>query len=121
MCFFKAILLKFFGGESLFVNEFTNNTQETLRVTLVQGSPGDIRDVVRVRTTRVMGRGENRDRRLNRVERVQGDRQGGGGSGNVACQVGHRRGNRFGAVEAERDRRNRPGSVDQNCAGCRRR
>ena len=34
---------KFLGGESLFVNEFTNNTREEKRVTLVQATPGEIR------------------------------------------------------------------------------
>jgi uncharacterized protein (TIGR00266 family) len=33
------------GGESLFINEFTNNTESTRRVTLVQPTPGNIHRV----------------------------------------------------------------------------
>ena len=40
--FFKGIGKKVFGGESLFVNEFSNPTQNTLRLTLTQGFPGDV-------------------------------------------------------------------------------
>lgn len=40
--FFSGLAKKFFGGESLFVNTFTNNTSEAKRVTLVQATPGDI-------------------------------------------------------------------------------
>lgn len=40
--FFAALAKRFFGGESLFVNRFTNNTGSTRRVTLVQNTPGDI-------------------------------------------------------------------------------
>lgn len=36
---------KFFGGESLFVSEFTNNTDSARRIVLTQGLPGDIREV----------------------------------------------------------------------------
>ena len=36
---------KFLGGESLFINVFTNNTSEPKRLTLTQGTPGDIRQV----------------------------------------------------------------------------
>lgn len=36
---------KFLGGESLFVNEFTNNASSTRRVTLVQPTPGDMREI----------------------------------------------------------------------------
>ncbi len=43
--FFSAVAKKFFGGESFFVNRFTNNTQKVLHLTLTQGTPGDIRDV----------------------------------------------------------------------------
>lgn len=39
--FFSGLAKKFFGGESLFVNTFTNNTSETQRVSIVQGTPGD--------------------------------------------------------------------------------
>ena len=41
--FFSALAKRFLGGESLFVNVFTNNTKQTKRVTLVQPTPGDIR------------------------------------------------------------------------------
>jgi uncharacterized protein (TIGR00266 family) len=40
--FVSALLKRFLGGESLFVNEFTNNTSGTRRVTLVQSTPGDM-------------------------------------------------------------------------------
>lgn len=40
--FFRALMKKFLGGESLFVNHFTNNTQKTMHLTLVQTSPGDL-------------------------------------------------------------------------------
>lgn len=40
--FLSALAKKFLGGESLFVNDFTNNTREVKRVTLVQGTPGEI-------------------------------------------------------------------------------
>ncbi len=43
--FLPGLGKKFLGGESLFVNHFTNNTQEPKRVTLVQGTPGEIRAV----------------------------------------------------------------------------
>ena len=39
--FFSGLAKKFLGGESLFVNTFTNNTSEPQRVSLVQGTPGD--------------------------------------------------------------------------------
>lgn len=42
--FFKGLLRKFLGGESLFVNTFTNKTSETRRLTLAQGTPGDMRE-----------------------------------------------------------------------------
>jgi uncharacterized protein (TIGR00266 family) len=41
----SGLCKKFLGGESLFVNEFTNNSHGRKRVTLVQGTPGDIRQV----------------------------------------------------------------------------
>ncbi len=41
--FFKGLLRKYLGGESLFINHFTNNTQQPRRMTLVQGTPGEIR------------------------------------------------------------------------------
>ena len=40
--FFSGLAKKFFGGESLFINYFTNNTSERKQLTLVQGTPGDI-------------------------------------------------------------------------------
>lgn len=43
--FFKGLLRKLFGKESLFVNHFTNNTNGERRVTLVQAIPGEIREV----------------------------------------------------------------------------
>ena len=43
--FLSGLLKKFLGGESLFVNDFINNTSETRRVTLVQGTPGEIREI----------------------------------------------------------------------------
>lgn len=43
--FFSGLAKKFLGGESLFVNRFTNNTRQPLRVTLVQATPGDVREV----------------------------------------------------------------------------
>jgi uncharacterized protein (TIGR00266 family) len=39
---FKGLIKKFLGGESLFVNHFTNNTSKTLSLTLVQATPGDM-------------------------------------------------------------------------------
>jgi uncharacterized protein (TIGR00266 family) len=41
----SGLLKKFLGGESLFINEFKNNTGQTKRVTLTQGTPGDIREI----------------------------------------------------------------------------
>ncbi|MCB1323795.1 MAG: TIGR00266 family protein [Spirochaetales bacterium] len=43
--FFSAVLKKFLGGESLFINTFTNSSSQTRRVTLVQGTPGEVRQV----------------------------------------------------------------------------
>ncbi|NME70332.1 TIGR00266 family protein [Flammeovirga aprica] len=40
--FFNAILKKVFGGETLFVNRFTNNTSEPLTLTITQPTPGDM-------------------------------------------------------------------------------
>ncbi len=40
--FFSGLFKKFLGSESLFVNEFKNNTDKTLEVHLVQATPGDI-------------------------------------------------------------------------------
>lgn len=39
---FRGLLKKTFGGESLFVNHFTNNTTKPLSLTLSQPTPGDI-------------------------------------------------------------------------------
>lgn len=39
----KGLLRKFLGGESLFINEFRNNTQSPLNLTLTQPLPGDVR------------------------------------------------------------------------------
>jgi len=41
--FFRGLLKKYLGGESLFVSHFTNNTSMPKRVTLVQPTPGQIR------------------------------------------------------------------------------
>ena len=43
--FLSGLLKKFFGGESLFVNVFQNNTNASKRLTLVQGTPGDIHEL----------------------------------------------------------------------------
>lgn len=40
--FFSGLCKKYLGGESLFINEFTNNTDGPRRVTLVQPTPGDM-------------------------------------------------------------------------------
>lgn len=40
--FIPGLLKKFFGGESLFVKTFTNQTQSPLTLTLTQSSIGDI-------------------------------------------------------------------------------
>lgn len=40
--FFAAILKKIFGGESLFINYFKNNTNKNLSLHLTQATPGDI-------------------------------------------------------------------------------
>ena len=42
--FFSAIGKKFLGGESLFINRFTNRTSRVKHLTLVQKIPGDIRE-----------------------------------------------------------------------------
>jgi uncharacterized protein (TIGR00266 family) len=43
--FIKGLLKKFLGDESLFINEFSNPTNSTQRITIVQATPGDIREV----------------------------------------------------------------------------
>lgn len=40
--FFSAVGKKLFGGESFFVNRFTNNTGKTLRVSFSQDVPGQV-------------------------------------------------------------------------------
>lgn len=40
---FKGLIRKFLGGESLFINEFSNNTSNRLRLTITQSFPGDVR------------------------------------------------------------------------------
>jgi uncharacterized protein (TIGR00266 family) len=40
--FFVGLLKKYLGGESFFVNHFTNNTSGTLHLHLTQATPGDI-------------------------------------------------------------------------------
>lgn len=39
----KGLLRKYLGGESLFVSHFTNNTDTSRRLVLVQGTPGEVR------------------------------------------------------------------------------
>ena len=41
--FFKGLLRKYLGGESLFINHFTNNTNGPRMLTLVQSTPGALR------------------------------------------------------------------------------
>ncbi|NPU93561.1 MAG: TIGR00266 family protein [Gammaproteobacteria bacterium] len=41
--FFVALLRKFLGGETLFINDFSNPTEQPRRLTLVQPTPGDVR------------------------------------------------------------------------------
>lgn len=43
--FFKGLARKFLGGESLFINTFTNGTSKTCRLTVAQSTPGEIRQV----------------------------------------------------------------------------
>jgi len=40
---FGGVLRKFLGGESLFINHFTNKSQAVRHLTLAQGTPGDVR------------------------------------------------------------------------------
>ena len=40
--FFSGLAKKYLGGESLFINEFTNSTSGPRRVTLVPATPGDV-------------------------------------------------------------------------------
>lgn len=39
---FRGLLKKYFGGESLFVNHFANNTSQPLKLVLTQPTPGDM-------------------------------------------------------------------------------
>lgn len=41
--FFRAILKKFLGDESFFINEFKNSSNVSKRLTITQATPGDIR------------------------------------------------------------------------------
>ena len=41
--FFKGLLRKYLGGESLFINHFSNNSNGPRRLTLVQSTPGALR------------------------------------------------------------------------------
>lgn len=43
--FISGLLKKFFGGESLFVNTFTNNTQQPLNLVMTQSTIGDIAQI----------------------------------------------------------------------------
>ena len=43
--FVKGILRKFLGGETLFISQFTNNTEGDRQLTIVQPTPGEIRSV----------------------------------------------------------------------------
>ncbi len=43
--FFRAILKRILGDESLFINEFFNNSNSSKRITLTQATPGDIREL----------------------------------------------------------------------------
>ena len=43
--FFRGLFRKMFGGETLFVNTFTNNTEFPKMITLVQPTPGAVREI----------------------------------------------------------------------------
>lgn len=43
--FFIALLRKFLGGETLFINDFSNPTDQPRRMTIVQPTPGEVRCV----------------------------------------------------------------------------
>ncbi len=43
--FFKGLLRKFLGGESLFISEFSNNVDRQCRLVLAPSNPGEIRCV----------------------------------------------------------------------------
>lgn len=40
--FIAALIKKYLGGESLFINQFTNNTSTPLNLTITQPMPGDV-------------------------------------------------------------------------------
>lgn len=44
--FMTALAKKFLGGESFFINKFTNKGTSVQRVTLVQAMPGDLRELL---------------------------------------------------------------------------
>lgn len=50
--FFNALLRKFFGGETLFVNTFTNKTRQPLSLVLTQAVIGDI-EAIELRGTQI--------------------------------------------------------------------
>ena len=41
----KGLLRKFLGGESLFINQFSNNSSKRARLTITQPTPGDIKEI----------------------------------------------------------------------------
>jgi len=41
--FFRGLMKKIFGGESLFISRYKNNTQQSRRLVLVQSIPGEVR------------------------------------------------------------------------------
>jgi uncharacterized protein (TIGR00266 family) len=43
--FFKGLMRKFLGGESLFISHFINNTNANRRLILAQGTPGEVRRI----------------------------------------------------------------------------
>jgi uncharacterized protein (TIGR00266 family) len=43
--FFIGLLRKFLGGETLFINDFTNSTQGPRRITVVQPTPGQVKQI----------------------------------------------------------------------------
>src|SRR5690606_12278001 len=43
--FFKGLLRKFLGGETLFVNLFTNTSDKPRNLVIVQPTPGDVREI----------------------------------------------------------------------------
>ncbi len=43
--FFGALVRGFLGGESFFVNHFTNNAQGTQELVVTSGAPGDVRSI----------------------------------------------------------------------------